>query len=171
MGKGMPAAIVMATVRAAVRSAARTGDVGEILSHAGASAAPDLEQTTTFATVFIARLGDGGEVSCADAGHGHAVVVRADGTAAEAGPRGFPLGIDAGETYGEHTLTLERGDLLIVHSDGLLELPAAPRSSTDVAPLVAGASSAREAVDRLLVVPGAPDPPDDVTIVAVRRSA
>jgi serine phosphatase RsbU (regulator of sigma subunit) len=85
--------------------------------------------------------------------------------------RGFPLGIDAGETYEARPLVLHPGDLLVVHSDGLLELQGAPQASRDLAPLVAGASSAQEAIDRLLVVPTAFDPPDDVTIVVVHRAS
>ena len=99
MGKGMPAAIVMASVRAALRSGARMSDLATGLEDAAWSLADDLEATGTFATAVLARLATDGGVTLVDAGHGHTAIVRADGAVEEHRGGGLPLGIALGERY------------------------------------------------------------------------
>lgn len=169
MGKGMPAAITMASVRSALRVGAQRTNLGETLDSAARSVAADLQATQSFATAMLARLEVGGWVACADAGHGHAAVIRTDGSVEVIDEGGLPLGIDFDESYVTHELRLGHGDLLLIHSDGLIELDDGPRSSFEAAELVAGAGSAQEAVDRLLGLIGEKAPSDDVTVVVAHR--
>src|SRR5205807_2546172 len=79
MGKGMPAAILMATMRIALRSSAWTGSAGAAVQQVADSSFADLEKAETFMTLFHARLDmETGRVSFVDAGHGLAVVVGAE---------------------------------------------------------------------------------------------
>ncbi|WP_210493512.1 SpoIIE family protein phosphatase [Patulibacter sp. SYSU D01012] len=171
MGKGMPAAIVMASVRSALRAGARSFDPGAALEHAARSLADDLARTATFASAFVACLSDDGHVTCSDAGHGQAVVVRETGETELLQAQGLPVGIDDSEHYLDVELDLRGDDLLLVHSDGLLELDGGPRTTEQAAALVVGATTAQDAVDRLMHLTGRGAPPDDVTVMAVRRKA
>jgi stage II sporulation SpoE-like protein/GAF domain-containing protein len=171
MGKGLPAAIMAASIRSAVRAAARRRSLAQGIEDAAAAVIEDLEATGTFATVFVARLEDEGRVTYIDAGHAHARVVRARGGVEELGPRGLPVGIDAEERYRSDELQLAPGDLLIAHSDGLLELEDGPRSTDEVAALVRPAARPAEVVCALTGLIGAAPPPDDVTVLAVQTRA
>lgn len=171
MGKGMPAAIVMASVRAALRAGGRRPDLAEGLQDAAWSLTDDLEATATFSTAVLARLGDDGTVTLADAGHGHTAVVRADGSVEVHPDGGLPLGIDIGESYVAETISLEAGDLLVLHSDGILEIPGGPADSRAAGELLEGATSAEEALDRILALTEGQSLPDDVTAVVARRVA
>jgi serine phosphatase RsbU (regulator of sigma subunit) len=94
MGKGMPAALLMATVRAALRPIARNAFPADAVAAAGAALDDDLTRAGSFVTLFHARLDPtSGRVDYVDAGHGYAVVRRAGGEIEALGPRGLPLGL------------------------------------------------------------------------------
>ncbi len=172
MGKGMPAAIVMAAVRAGLRAGGRLPDLAAGVRAAAESLADDLDATSSFATAFVARLEDDGAITGVDAGHGHAAIVRLDGRVEPlAGGDGLPLGIDADERYAGASLQVDIGDFVLIHSDGLIELRDGPASTAEAAARIAGADSAGEALARLTPPTGGQPPPDDVTIVIAQRRA
>jgi serine phosphatase RsbU (regulator of sigma subunit) len=74
---------------------------------------------------------------------------------------GLPLGISISEEYRSVRVALETGDLLLRHSDGLIELPGGP-ATAQAAALIAGFTSAAEAA-----VCDGHALPGDVTVVAV----
>ena len=171
MGKGMPAALLMATARAALRPAARRSDPATAVTDASAALEDDLARSSSFVTLFHARVTlDTGRVEYVDAGHGYAYVRRAGGATeplAAAGAEGLPLGVLAGEAYDSAEVTLQPGDTLIVFSDGLAE----ERASDDVFAALGSApiKRAREVVAQLLA-PLEDDPAgDDVTVLALHR--
>jgi hypothetical protein len=168
MGKGMPAAIVMASVRSTLRVGAQGADVGDALGLASRALAPDLQATQSFVTVLLARLQPDGAVSCADAGHGHVAIIRSDGRIEVLDEGGLPLGVDPEEHYDSHERQLLPGDVLLAHSDGLIELDGGPQSTREAAELIVGAATAQDAVERLLGAVGTSSPPDDVTAVVAR---
>lgn len=169
MGKGMPAAILSASVRAAMRVGGREGAPAHALEHAQASLADDLAATSTFATAFVARLDRDGRLTYADAGHAQAAIVRAGGDVELLDAGGLPLGIDAEEHYAENLDLLEPGDLFFVHSDGLLDGAPVLRSTTQAAQLLRGTDSAEHAVELLSALVGSDSPADDVTVLVARR--
>lgn len=61
--------------------------------------------------------------SFCSAGHLPLIVRRADGTIEEVGESisGFPLGIDPDSTYDRQQVELHRGDVLVIHSDGVTD--------------------------------------------------
>jgi len=80
MGKGMSAAIMMATLRAVLRAGTRTGDLASAIAAAAQTMEDDFAGTGAFATIFHAELDpDSGRLTYVDAGHGLAVLRRADG--------------------------------------------------------------------------------------------
>ena len=56
MGKGIPAAIIGASVRSVLRGASRFNDVEAAVNRAAAALESDLFETSTFVTLLAARL-------------------------------------------------------------------------------------------------------------------
>src|SRR5205807_3723122 len=80
MGKGIGAALVMATPRASLRSASVELGPAERLKVAAESTALGGDEEGLFVTVFMARLRPTtGELRYVDAGHGHCAVRGANG--------------------------------------------------------------------------------------------
>lgn len=171
MGKGMAAALLMATARAALRAAPADGAVGQRVARVERALASDFAASGSFMTLFHARIDlASGRCAVIDAGHGLALVHRANGAAEPVrAPKGLPLGVGTGEPVAEGTLSLGRGDALVVYSDGLSDArPDLDIGPETIAPLLGGPAS--EAIDRLLALAdtGA-DRPDDLTVIVLRR--
>ena len=172
MGKGMPAALLMATIRAALRAVAPEHGPAETVHLVARALHHDLERSESFVTLFHAHLGvASGRLLYVDAGHGHAFIARAGSGADSLEVRGLPLGIDPGARYEEGVVQLGRGDALVVYSDGILG--AGDETSDARATLlsrIAGASTA-EAMARALVSASAvPSPEDDLTALVLYRT-
>jgi serine phosphatase RsbU (regulator of sigma subunit) len=173
MGKGLPASIVMATVRAVMRSTTRDGDPGDALTRAAATLHEDLERTGRLVTLCHARLDpDRNELRFADAGHGLMLLVRADGTAHRPDAGGLPLGVLPDQTWTEQVVHLEPGDTVLAFSDGLLDLYDGTLDSLEqIAEVVRDCVDATHLVDRFTVLARRLGVRvDDVTAVAVRRT-
>lgn len=172
MGKGMAAALLMATMRATLRAVTRaTPQPGPALDVVRLALAPDLERTGSFVTLFHARL-DAPErrLAYVDAGHGHGLVLRADGAASPIERCARPIGVPApGRACPERTIAFEAGDALVVYSDGLVAPGAPPPTPDELARRLDGAPSAAAMVDRLVGDRSGPTPPaDDLTVLVLR---
>jgi len=170
MGKGIGAAMLMATVRAAIRSVALHNRPAEALRLAEPALLPDLENSESFVTLFHGRL-DAGERSLAfvDCGHGFEFVRRANGAVEELAPRGLPLGVPGRESYQEGKIRLERGDVLVLYSDGVIDArPELTLNNHLLAGELEGAANARQMVDRIIGLTDMKEQlPDDVTVLVV----
>jgi phosphoserine phosphatase RsbU/P len=173
MGKGMSAALLMATVRAVIRAMVSQHGPADAVQHTASSLDGDLARSGSFVTLFHAQLNTAtGELRYVDAGHGQALLRRANGDIAPLQPWGLPLGVLSTEHYSEGVVTLGPGDLLVIYSDGLSE--ARPELFRDQASLAAQLTCndtagviAQKLVD--LATAGGGQLPDDLTVVAVRR--
>ncbi|HZQ47314.1 MAG TPA: SpoIIE family protein phosphatase [Verrucomicrobiae bacterium] len=122
MGKGMPAALLTATIRAALRTAACKNPPAMALELVRSALQEDFLRSSSFVTLFHSQLElSTRRLSFVDAGHGHAFVRRANGTVEKLLPRGPALGIPIRKPYQEGILTFQGGDTLVVYSDGLVE--------------------------------------------------
>lgn len=74
----------------------------------------------TFVTAFLALLSPD-EMRFANAGHLPPLLARAAGTTEELTERGLPLGVAEGGERRESVVRLERGDLVMGYTDGLVE--------------------------------------------------
>jgi serine phosphatase RsbU (regulator of sigma subunit) len=171
MGKGMPAALLMATVRAALRAVAHSEPPATVVGLTADALQSDFDRSGSFVTLLHAQLDVASRtISYVNAGHGHGFVHRADGAPELFSSGGLPLGILPGQTYEADTITLAPGDSLVVYSDGLVEAqPERELTPASLSAAIVGAASAQEIVDRLVGLvdlPGAP--PDDLTVVALR---
>ncbi|WP_207456444.1 PP2C family protein-serine/threonine phosphatase [Desertivibrio insolitus] len=170
MGKGMGAAILAATVRAVLRGARRL-DPAAAIAVASDSLIGDLEQSNSFVTLFHAHLSSDGELRYVDAGHGVAAVVRADGLVEHLTSIDRPIGVFEDDTWSERTLRLEPGDMLLVGSDGVLDLADPGRSSLEqVFEVARSGERAEDVVHRVLTMARDKKATDDTTVVVVRRN-
>jgi len=121
-GKGVPAALLVSTVHAVVHlqiDEAKT--VSELIAridrHLQRYAA-----TRKFLTVFFGFLEpDSGMLRYVSAGHNPALLQRASGAIEQVKATGVPLGMFPNATWKEEALTVGRGDLLCVYTDGVSE--------------------------------------------------
>jgi serine phosphatase RsbU (regulator of sigma subunit) len=172
MGKGMPAALLMATGRAALRAALPRA-AREVVERAARALDTDLERSSSFITLFHAQVESDGALTFVDAGHGHVFVRRADGAVDELTPRGLPLGIDLGGGYEQGQLVLAPGDALVAYSDGVVDARKTPTSPADLAAQLADRGDAAAVAQRLLTYATAEltgPAPDDITIVVLLRT-
>ncbi len=172
MGKGIAAAIIAATVRAVLRSAARFGDVAGAVEAASAALTVDLDNAGVFVTAFHARLDmDSGVLSYVDAGHGLSIVARADGSSQRLRSTSPPLGVDVDTEWNEQTVQLDPGDTLIVVSDGVLDLYDGTLSSLDnLVTLALLAHDPWEIIDAIRARARGTSA-DDVTVLIIRRDS
>ncbi len=172
MGKGMSAALLMATVRSALRAGARSGSLTEPLRLASDTIALDFEHSDTFVTLLHARLSQRtGRLSYVDAGHGYTFLLAPDGEVRHLRSQGLPLAVLPGQTYHEAVTELRPGMTFVAFSDGVAQLhPALAVRLDALTEILAGARTAEEVVRRL--TRGAAHRPaqDDVTVLALRRA-
>jgi PAS domain S-box-containing protein len=171
MGKGMAAAMLMATVRASLRSVAQHNRPAKALQLAEYALLPDLENSESFVTLFYGQLNSTNRVlTFIDCGHGYAFLRRCNGAVEELSPRGLPLGVPGQKSYEEGTVSLDKGDTLVLYSDGLIDArPDLELDSHKLALLLDDTMSAQEMVGRLIGMTELDEPlPDDVTVLVAR---
>jgi len=171
MGKGMSAGLLAATIRGALlaRGKASSSDAVAALE---AQVGPDLSRAESFATLFHGRLTTAtGRMEFTDAGHGLAIQLHADGTETVLRSYDLPIGLHpVGAARVTGTLELEQGDVLLLVSDGALEL-----WDSTLASLGALGAMWRDSPDidvflgRVLARAASHDPGDDLTVVVVAR--
>jgi serine phosphatase RsbU (regulator of sigma subunit) len=121
-GKGVPAALVMASARSMLRALAQTAESpGEALKMANDPLFTDIPPNM-FVTCFYAILDPkSGHLTYANAGHDLPYLHRRNGDAEELRARGMPLGLMPGMGYEEKEIALDAGEAALFYSDGLVE--------------------------------------------------
>jgi serine phosphatase RsbU (regulator of sigma subunit) len=121
-GKGVPAALVMASTRSMLRAVAQASNSpGEVLRSVNDPLVTDIPPNM-FVTCFYAILDPkSGSLTYANAGHDLPYVRRVGGGCEELRARGMPLGLMPGMSYEEKEIAFEAGEAAIFYSDGLVE--------------------------------------------------
>ncbi len=122
-GKGIDAAILMATLKAGVN--AHSGIHADVQAVAERVNAFLVEHTATdkFATMFLARLDPAsGVLDYVNAGHDPPVIARASGTIDRLDSTGVMVGAFRSPPLDSGRALLEAGDLLAVYTDGFHEI-------------------------------------------------
>ncbi|HVH46195.1 MAG TPA: SpoIIE family protein phosphatase [Labilithrix sp.] len=167
MGKGIPAALLAATVRAVLRALAHQNPPSTALDLLRETLCGDLERTASFVTLFHAHLRAAAhEVRYVDAGHGHALVRRSTGLIEHLERGGRPVGFPAAGPYRESALRLDPGDVLLVYSDGLCEGRAQLPEQLLAEVEVGGPASA--IVEQLIERAPKEETIDDVTVLVLK---
>jgi serine phosphatase RsbU (regulator of sigma subunit) len=173
MGKGVPAALLMAMVRATLRSTRFPEGPSIVLQQVESAIGGDLIRAESFVTLIYCQLElQSGELRYVDAGHGLALVARADGSFDKLGTHNPPLGLETGHSFQEGLVSLLEGDALLLFTDGLMEgcSRAFKNPSVELAGLHRCAKA--EFIAERLAVLTRPEGPleDDLTLLVVRRN-
>ena len=120
-GKGVPAALVMATTLCQFRiGASYLDDVVYITQYINRYTC-DGNDTCIFVTFFIGMLDlTSGLLSCCNAGHNRPYVVSDSISELDSKP-GLPLGVDEAEPYVLNEYHVPKGAMLFIYTDGLTE--------------------------------------------------
>lgn len=123
MGKGVPAAMFAAILRALIRSRRDlASQPGELLKWVATTLFVDLDRVEMFATmqlVYFDLLASC--VHVAGAGHCPLLIARVDGAISEIPSHGVPIGILQNSTYLESEHKVELGSRLLLFTDGVTE--------------------------------------------------
>jgi sigma-B regulation protein RsbU (phosphoserine phosphatase) len=121
-GKGMPAALLMSNLQAAVRGLASPSLSPEVLCERLNSLICRSIASDRFITFFYAHLDGGSRQLCyANAGHNAPIIAHRDGTHDRLDEGGGVLGIFPSQSYAKGTYTLSPGDLVLLFTDGVTE--------------------------------------------------
>ncbi len=121
-GKGVPAALIMASLRAGLLSEVRyTYAIREIIGRVNRFLL-DSTEISAFVTMFYGVLDvTRRRLTYVNAGHNPPLLVRADGPPIWLRTGGTVLGAFEGVRYNEELLHLQPGDVLILYTDGITE--------------------------------------------------
>jgi sigma-B regulation protein RsbU (phosphoserine phosphatase) len=122
-GKSMPAALLMATFQSSLRTLVQeTLPLTDVIRRLNRYCCDHSLEGRRFTTAFVAELDCAtGSLAYVNAGHNAPVLRRADGSLETLKAGGLPLGIDAAAAYESGRVTLGRGDVLLVYTDGVVE--------------------------------------------------
>jgi predicted ester cyclase len=178
-GKGVPAALVMATTCGMLRLAAQSySSPGVMLQRVNEALCPNIP-SNMFVTCFYAILDpESGLLRYANAGH-DLPYLHHDGDAEELRARGMPLGLMPGMSYEEKEIVLQKGDSALLYTDGLVEAHDPKREMFGFPRLQALVSehSEEESLEEALLedlysfVGEGWEQEDDITLVTLRRAA
>lgn len=122
-GKGVGAALFMAMAKLLIKSRASDDQQpGKIMTRVNYDLALDNAECV-FVTVFLATINlRTGRVTYSNGGHNPPLIKRVSGEVEEVLERHGPvLAIDEGRTYGQSSVDLAPGDVLLVFTDGVTE--------------------------------------------------
>ncbi len=121
-GKGMPAALLMSNLQAAVRGLSSLSVAPHLLCSRLNSIVYRNTDSDRFITFFYAQLdGDKRHLSYVNAGHNPPFVVRSDGSHERLREGGAVLGVFASRNYDLGSAQLSPGDRVILFTDGVTE--------------------------------------------------
>jgi serine phosphatase RsbU (regulator of sigma subunit) len=178
-GKGLPASLLMASLQARVQVLLEEpDDLPRLMSRLDrmmAKSCPGNRFVTLFLCVFDPATGD---INYCNAGHNPPLLIRAEGQVEQLRGGGTVLGMFPDMGYEERRSNLEKGDLLVLFSDGVTEASSPDGEEFGEQRLTILLEEARgepaaavlARVGRALAewTAGAP-PTDDITVVALRR--
>lgn len=130
-GHGTPAAVVMAITHAIAHARPGTHTPpAALLTYLNAQLTRSYTHGGTFVTAFYAVLDPlGRTLTYSRAGHNPPRLVRGDEVHSLDGAGSLPMGIDEEQAYGEASIRLEPGDLLLLYTDGITEAMAPARAA------------------------------------------
>ncbi len=121
-GKGVPAALLMAFLRASLRAATHIGYAPDISMAKVSYLLWESIERNQFVTAFYGILdATNRTLAYANAGHNPPLLLDANGNARFLELGGLPLGMFRDTRYYQYYLTLEPGQLLLLYTDGVTE--------------------------------------------------
>jgi phosphoserine phosphatase RsbU/P len=121
-GKGTAAALLMSSLHAAIHAQVSTSRTLDETVRSVNQYLADNTPTNRFVTLFMAELDPlTGQLRYINAGHNPPLIGRSDGNIVQLSSGGFPLGIMPGADFEVGETQLNRGEALVVYSDGVSE--------------------------------------------------
>jgi sigma-B regulation protein RsbU (phosphoserine phosphatase) len=122
-GKSVPAALLMATMQASLRTVAgEDAPLDVLVPRLNRYACAHSLDGRRFTTAVLAQYEHGtGSLTYVNAGHNRPVLCRANRTLEELDKGGLPLGIETDATYETGNTVLGPGDVLVLFTDGCIE--------------------------------------------------
>jgi sigma-B regulation protein RsbU (phosphoserine phosphatase) len=121
-GKGMGAALLMATVRASFRAHIEAPCTLESLASSLNNTILQSANSNNFVSFFYGELeGPSGKIDFVNAGHNPPIIVRTGGEVERLKASGLILGVFPGARHSAAATSLAPGDLLVAFSDGVTE--------------------------------------------------
>ncbi|MGB9597203.1 MAG: SpoIIE family protein phosphatase [Candidatus Poribacteria bacterium] len=125
MGKGMPAALLMTTVRAVWQSRAVSGfeSPGDIMTAINRIVYPDLKATESFMTMFCALYEPKtSNFKYCNAGHNPPILHSGDNkNCVQLEIGGIPVGMFPDAEYHSDEFIMKKGDVIVMYTDGITE--------------------------------------------------
>jgi sigma-B regulation protein RsbU (phosphoserine phosphatase) len=179
-GKGMPAALLMATFQSSLRTLVQEAlPLAELVSRLNRYTCEHSLDGLRFTTAFIAEMDTAsGALDYVNAGHNPPALRRAAGGLEWLETGGVPLGILRDTSYESGQVTLAAGDELVVYTDGVVEAQdwqGHEYGQDRLAALLGGlrTAGAGETLERLMAAVdahiGDAGRTDDTTCLVVRR--
>jgi phosphoserine phosphatase RsbU/P len=179
-GKGMPASLMMMDLQARVQTLAdETRDLADVMGRLNRATAANCPSNRFISMFFCVLDPATGELSYANAGHNPPLLVRASGSFELLQGGGPVLGIVTSAKYENYRVDLQRGDMLVIYSDGVTEASCPggeefgeERLGATLAVRVnEPAQSIIEAVNRAIAEwTGGTPAADDITLIVARRN-
>ena len=122
-GKSIPAALLMATLQASLRTIASEGTpLEELVVRLNRYASAHSLDGRRFTTAVLAEYDPATrQLAYVNAGHNPPILRRAGGGTEKLEAGGLPLGIDGSATFDTAAMELRPGDALIFYTDGVIE--------------------------------------------------
>src|SRR5688500_5791519 len=180
-GKGTAAALLMSSLHAAVHAQSASHDSIVATISAVNRYLADNIPANRFVTLFYAELDpESGALSFLNAGHNPPLIVHAAGTVEQLASGGLPLGIKRDAEYREGRTIMQRGDVLVIYSDGVTEANSPTGEEFGATRLYevvsrnvnASAAGIRDRIESSLTkFAQGTSAADDITLVIVKRQA
>ena len=176
--KGVPAALVMATTHSILRGdAPRLVSPAAVLKRANDRLYPDIPAHMFVTCLYAVLNPETGHIRFANAGH-NLPYVRSGDQVGELRATGMPLGLMPDMEYEEMEATLQPGESMLLHSDGLAEAHGEEREMFGfprLMSLVGASEGGNPLIDRLLqelqrFTGQSWEQEDDITLVTLQRS-
>ena len=122
-GKSIPAAMLMATFQASLRTLTTTGvALADLVAGVNRYTCSNSQGGVRFTTAFFAELDPAtGDVTYVNAGHNVPILRKSSGAVERLEAGGIPVGIFPESPYQMGTTRLESGDWLVIFTDGIVE--------------------------------------------------
>ena len=122
VGKGIPAALLMAFLRASIRAGVQTGYASHILLSKINNLLWDSIEDNRFVTAIYGLLDITNRTFVfANAGHNPPLLIKADGEYRYVEYGDTPLGMFYDARYHQHFIRFEKGQVLFIYTDGITE--------------------------------------------------
>ena len=122
-GKSMPAALLMATFQASLKTLSSVPcSLTELITGMNRYASSNSQEGRRFTTAFLGEFdASTRDLTYINAGHNTPILRRSVGTIERLDRGGLPLGIDAQAAYQTGAVKLQAGDWLVIFTDGVVE--------------------------------------------------